>query len=170
MKITNVFFGLAVVGLLFNVNISVASEKPKELSNIEKIKAQPKTLDLCVDYSTLTSEAEKEKTVKELLRRNQLGEKDLNNLDKNYVQTGNSMCGMYMILGIPLQESYKKIRPMVFKALHIYPDYYYVTQMGIVVAKYERIEGEMPPELSVEMPKVAEPPVKFNVPGGRPIH
>lgn len=78
------------------------------------------------------------------------------------------MCGMYMILGKPLQEKSKQLRPMVFKSIHVYEDNYYVTQMGVVVEKLARKEGQLPPSLSTEKPKIVGTPVLFIAPGGRP--
>ena len=139
-------------------------------SDEKKTLKKTKTLDLCVNYSTHATKKEQEETVKELLARNQLSEKDVNNLKTGLVETSNTMCGMYMILGKPLQEKSRQLRVMVFKTVHVYPTNYFVTQMGMVVEKHERKEGAVPPSLSVEMPKVQGPPVKFIAPGGRPVH
>lgn len=155
------------------INAPVKSvKKPMQMSakkNQQPAIKKAKTLDLCVNYSN-AKEDEQEKIIKELNYRNQLSEKDIQNIKKSIVETSNTMCGMYMILGKPLQEKSKQLRPMVFKSIHVYPDNYYVTQMGIVVAKHERKEGSTPPLLSVEKPLVMEAPVKFIAPGGRPMH
>lgn len=129
-----------------------------------------RTLDLCVDYSTLSSDADKKAYLTELDRRAQLSVKDHDNFDKKLVEPGSTMCGMYMTLGKPLQEKGKQLRPMVFKVVHIYPDHYYVTQMGMVVEKYERKEGALPPKLAHEKPTVQAPPVIYNTPGGSKAH
>lgn len=126
------------------------------------------TLKLCVDYPTMANKAQQDEALAELDKRIQLSEKDHENLHKKQIETGNTMCGMYMILGKPLQEKSKQLRPMVFKSIHVYEDNYYVTQMGVVVEKLERKEGQLPPSLSTEKPKVVGPPVLFIAPSGRP--
>ena len=141
-------------------------KKPMKFSKRKKAR----TVDLCANYSTLSSQLERDNTMKELLARNQLSEKDIANLKTGKVETSNTMCGMYMILGKPISEKSKQLRVMVFKSVHVYPKTYYVTQMGMVVAVHERKEGSIPPSLSVEQPKVMEAPVKFISPGGRPMH
>ncbi|QBZ83607.1 hypothetical protein GHNINEIG_01667 [Hydrogenovibrio crunogenus] len=129
-----------------------------------------KTLKLCVDYSTLTSEADKASYMKELDRRGQLSVQDHDNFAKKQVVNGSTMCGMYMTLGKPMAEKGKQLRPMVYKVVHVYPTHYYVTQMGMVVEKYERKEGELPPKLIHEKPKTQAPPVIYQSPGGTPMH
>lgn len=128
-----------------------------------------RTLDLCVEYSTLKDDDQKA-YLTELDRRAQLSVKDHDNFEKKLVEPGSTMCGMYMTLGKPLQEKGKQLRPMVFKVVHIYPDHYYVTQMGMVVEKYERKEGALPPKLTHEKPTVQAPPVIYNSPGGSQAH
>lgn len=129
-----------------------------------------KTLKLCVDYSTLTSDDDKAMYMKELDRRGQLSVQDHDNFAKKEVVNGSTMCGMYMTLGKPMAEQGKQLRPMVYKVVHVYPTHYYVTQMGMVVAKYERKEGELPPKLIHEKPKTQAPPVIYQSPGGTPMH
>lgn len=116
------------------------------------------TIRLCVDYSTLKSEAEKQQYIKELDLRSQLSEVDHKYALQGKVQPNMTRCGMYMALGKPLQESSRQIRPMTFKTVHIYPDMYYVSQSGMLVDAYERKEGVLPPTLYPEKPEVAESP------------
>lgn len=149
--------GMTLASSAFFANAAYAGE--------DKI-TDAKTLDLCVNYSALKSDDEKQRTLKELTRRAQLTEKDTQNLDKSEVNPGNTMCGMYMILGKPLQEKARQLRPMVYKVVHVYPDYYFVSQMGMITEKYKRVEGQLPPALSKDSPAVAPPPVMYNTPGG----
>lgn len=152
----------AMTGLLLTIfNAQAADEKSLE---------NAKTLDLCVNYSNLKTSAEKQATMKELDRRGQLSVKDHDNFAKNLVEPSNTMCGMYMILGKPLQEKSRQLRPMVFKVVHVYPEHYYVTQMGMVVEKYQRKEGELPPKLTTDKPAVEAPPTLYNSPGGSHHH
>lgn len=159
MKITTKT--LATFGMAFLAfNVTAAEKNPLE---------EARTLDLCVDYSTLKTEDEKKATMKELDRRAQLSVKDHDNFEKKLVEPNNTMCGMYMMLGKPLQEKSRQLRPMVFKVVHVYPEHYYVTQMGMVVEKYDRKEGEIP-KLQAEQPKVEHPPALYNSPGGSSSH
>lgn len=155
MKITKLIAFMSLTLIAFNI----------QANDSKKIEDQ-RTLDLCVNYSTLTTDAEKKSYLKELDRRAQLSVKDHENLKKNLIEPSNTMCGMYMILGKPLQEEGRQLRPMVFKVVHVYPDYYYVTQMGMVVEKFQRKEGELPPKLTSDTPQTEAPPVYFNAPGG----
>ena len=117
MKITTKT--LATFGMAFLAfNVTAAEKNPLE---------EARTLDLCVDYSTLKTEDEKKATMKELDRRAQLSVKDHDNFEKKLVEPNNTMCGMYMMLGKPLQEKSRQLRPMVFKVVHVYPEHYYVT-------------------------------------------
>lgn len=152
-------------GSLKRFKFPVTSVK-KANTNIKK----KRTIDLCANYSTLANQSKKDATIKELLARNQLSEKDLSNLKTGIAETSNTMCGMYMILGKPISEKSRQLRTMVFKTVHVYPQHYYVTQMGMIVAKHERTEGSVPPSLSAPMPEIMDPPVKFIAPGGRPMH
>lgn len=129
-----------------------------------------KTLKLCVDYSTLTSDEDKATYMKELDRRGQLSVQDHDNFAKKQVVNGSTMCGMYMTLGKPLAEKGKQLRPMVYKVVHVYPTHYYVSQVGMIVATYERKEGQLPPKLTEEKPKTQAPPVMYQSPGGSPMH
>jgi hypothetical protein len=121
--------------------------------------SQMKNLDLCVNYSTLTSEADKKAYFDELNKRGQLSYKDLERLEKREVGTSSTICGMYMALGKPLAEQSRQIRPMTFKAVHVYPTMYYVSQSGMIVEALERKEGVMPPSLAVDTPKVEPSPM-----------
>jgi len=116
------------------------------------------TLDLCINYSTLQSDAEKKLYIKELDLRSQLSVPDHNNIDKKVVVTSMTMCGMYMSLGKPLAEQSRQIRPLTFKTVHVYPEMYYVSQSGMIVEAFKREEGSMPPKLAQEAPAVAESP------------
>lgn len=129
-----------------------------------------KTLKLCVDYSTLASDEEKAIYMKELDRRGQLSVQDHDNFAKKQVVNGSTMCGMYMTLGKPLAEKGKQLRPMVYKVVHVYPTHYYVSQVGMIVATYERKEGQLPPKLTEDKPKTQAPPVMYQSPGGTPMH
>lgn len=122
------------------------------------------SLDLCVAYSTLETEADKQSYFKELDQRGQLSHQDHARLSKKEVGTSSTMCGMYMALGKPLAEQSRQIRPMTFKAVHVYPDMYYVSQSGMIVAAYERKEGTMPPKLTADKPEVEAPPVLYSHP------
>ncbi len=153
-----------IVGALTFSSASLAAEDAKQ-----SIKDQ-KTLKLCVDYNGLTSDDDKQAYITELDRRGQLSVKDHENLKTKHVVNGSTMCGMYMMLGKPLQEEGMQIRPMVYKVVHVYPKNYYVTQVGMVVASYDRKPGELPPKLSETKPAVQPPPVIFNAPGGSPHH
>ncbi len=137
---------------------------------INKPISEKGTLELCVNYSTLKTKAEKVATIKELDRRIQLSEKDHKNLKKKIVEPSDTMCGMYMILGKPIKEQAKRLSTMAYKAVHIYPNNYYVTRMGLVIKKLPRTKDSIPPELSVKRPKVQGPPVTFIAPGGQPMH
>lgn len=168
--------GLMTAGLfsaMSNANANTSAAEPKTPTNkpgpifpVDKAR----NIDLCVGYSTLKTEKQKKAVMAELDKRTQLSEKDHKNLKKKLVETGNTTCGMYMMLGKPLQEQGTWLRPMVFKVVHVYPKHYYVTQMGMVTRKYERKPGVMPPKLTEKAPKVQGPPVLFEAPGGRPMH
>lgn len=142
----------------------VPTNKPRPIYPLDKAR----NIDLCVAYSTLKTDKEKKAVLKELDKRTQLSVKDHENLKKKLVEPGNTTCGMYMMLGKPLQEKGVWLRPMVFKVVHVYPKHYYVTQVGMVMKKYERKPGVMPPKLIEDAPKVQGPPVMFNAPGGSP--
>ncbi len=116
------------------------------------------TLDLCVEYSTLTTDEDRAKHMKELDLRSQLSEKDHKLIDQHKVETSMTMCGMYMSRGKPIAEKSRQIAPMTFKSVHVYPDMYYVTQSGVVVEMYPREKGSVPPALIPKVPKVQESP------------
>lgn len=148
---------------------SVKTSMNKKKTAIRPLK-KSRTIDLCANYSTHDSETKKDEVMKELLARNQLSERDLESIKTGSIENSNTMCGMYMVLGKPISEKSRQLRVMVFKSVHVYPKNYYVTQMGMVVAKHDRDEGSIPPSLSTPMPKVQGPPVTFIAPGGRPMH
>ncbi|MDG6773290.1 hypothetical protein QCB45_03015 [Thiomicrorhabdus sp. ZW0627] len=144
------FYGILISGLM----ISSAQAKESDISEM-------KNLDLCVNYSTLKSEEEKKAYFDELNKRGQLSYQDLDRLPTKTVASSSTICGMYMSLGKPIAEQSRQIRPMTFKAVHVYPDKYYVSQSGMIVSSYERKEGEMPPKLIAEKPAVEPPPVLY---------
>lgn len=158
---------LIFCGLTLFSGLSMAEDKmPKVDPDLDAMK----TVKICVDYYYLKSDAEKARYKKELDRRAMLSQKDYDNFNNKIVETGSTMCGMYMSLGRPLTEKGKQLRPLVFKVVHVYPSNYYVTQMGIVVGKYERKPGSLPPQLSADTPTVEPPPVMMHAPGGTPSH
>ena len=147
---------------------SVKRPNMQKMSHNLPLKKQ-RTLDLCVNYSSV-NESKKKAILTELTARNQLSEKDMDNLKTRVVEPSNTMCGMYMILGKPMQEKSRQLRVMVFKTVHVYPKNYFVTQMGMVVEKHQRTKDSVPPSLVKSLPKTQAPPVKFISPGGRPMH
>jgi hypothetical protein len=120
--------------------------------------SQVKPQQLCVNYLD-QSEAEKKRFYDRLHDLGMLSHKDYEMMKEGKVVVGSSMCGMYMTKGRPLHEEGRQIRPLVFKVVHIYPEHYIVTQSGMVMEIYDRIEGQMPPSLVTEVPKVAPPPL-----------
>ncbi|MBN2864732.1 MAG: hypothetical protein JXK16_01875 [Thiotrichales bacterium] len=118
-------------------------------------------LEMCVEYFSEKSDSVKQAYFKELDKRGQLSYQDHERLAKGEVGPSSTMCGMYMAKGKPLAEQSRQIRPMTFKAVHVYPDMYYVSQSGMLVEGYERKEGMMPPSLNVEKPAVQAPPVLY---------
>jgi hypothetical protein len=141
-------------GLLVS-SLFIGGAQAKQSTDVSNMK----NLELCVDYSTLPSNELKEAYFAELDRRGQLSHKDYERIPKHEVDNTSTICGMYMALGKPLAEQSRQLRPMVFKAVHVYPDRYYVSQSGMIVASYERKPGEMPPQLIPEKPAVEAPPV-----------
>lgn len=119
---------------------------------------QKKTLDLCVEYSTLANDEQRQAYFKELEIRGQLSVKDHKLVSQGKVENSMTMCGMYMAKGKPMAEQSRQIRPMTFKTVHVYQDMYLVTQSGMVVATYERKPGALPPELEVAAPEVEPSP------------
>lgn len=155
MKIKTLFSSLLVTAIFSG---QVYADAKAFLARDTPI-SKKRTLDLCVEFSTLATEKEKKEYLDELELRMQLSERDLNNLKTGVVENSMTMCGMYMVKGKPLAEQSRQIRPMTFKVVHVYEDHYFVTQSGMVVGNYERKEGVMPPSLSVEKPAVMPPPV-----------
>lgn len=164
--ISSLSFTLSQVASAAETTKATPTNKPRPIYPLDKAR----NIDLCTAYSTLKTEKEKKAVLKELDKRTQLSEKDHKNLKKNLVIPGNTTCGMYMMLGKPLQEKGVWLRPMVYKVVHVYPKHYFVTEMGMVMKKYERKPGQMPPKLIEKAPKVQGPPVVFEAPGGRPMH
>ena len=132
-----------------------------------------KTLNLCVDYSTQKDEAKKAAEIKELKRRGMLSVKDYDLLKgkQKTLENGNTRCAMYMTRGIPLHEKGKFIRHTWVrtpKIVHVYDDKYYVSQSGIITRIYDRVPGQLPPQLTPHKPKVAPPPVIMNASPAQP--
>ena len=150
------------IGLIFTLAIAnsaiAQTEAAKRVLEREGSLSKSGTLDLCVNYSTLTTDAERQEHIKELDLRSQLSQKDHDFMGQKKVVTSMTMCGMYMNLGKPLAEQSRQIRPMTFKTVHVYPDMYYVSQSGMIVEVYPRTEGSMPPALVQEKPKVEPSP------------
>ncbi|WP_373020312.1 hypothetical protein [Thiomicrorhabdus sp.] len=147
------FYGILVSGLMIG-SVQAGETKISEMKN----------LDMCVNYSTLESEEDKKAYYDELNHRGQLSYKDIERLPKKEVGNSSTICGMYMALGKPLAEQARQIRPMTFKAVHVYPDMYYVSQSGMIVETFERKEGTMPPQLAADKPDVEPPPVLYKAP------
>ncbi|WP_044407303.1 hypothetical protein [Thiomicrospira microaerophila] len=124
---------------------------PEDLS-----KTRP--IELCAAY-TDHNEADQKRIFDRLDSLNLLSHKDYDLVPKGKIETGSTMCGMYMGLGKPINEQGMQIRPMVYKVVHIYPDHYVVTQSGLVMEIHDRVEGELPPTLHQPMPDVMPPPV-----------
>lgn len=134
-----------------------------------------RTLDLCGNYYDNPNEKQKQAIVKELERRAQLSLKDYKNHKQHQIQhhhfeKGMTLCGIYMANGKPLKEGVRQLRPFVYKAVHVYPKHYVVTQMGMVVDIMDRTKGSMPPQLVHEKPKVQPAPVLMEAPGGQSRH
>lgn len=127
-------------------------ERAGELSKVD-------TLKLCVDYHDLTTDKKRQLYIKELDLRAQLSEQDHTLAPLHKVSNSMTMCGMYMSKGKPLAEKSRQIRPLTFKTVHVFEDLYITTQSGMITAIHERKEGEMPPALVPEKPRVQAPPV-----------
>ncbi len=112
-----------MIGALSFTSASQAADTKQSLEDQQ-------TLKLCVDYNGLTSDEDRQAYIKELDRRGQLSVKDHENLKTHHVVNGSTMCGMYMMMGKPLAEEGKQLRPMVYKVVHVYPKNYYVTQVA----------------------------------------
>lgn len=157
LKNATVAFGFIFASSLASASFAQTEAAKRVLERDGPYTAE-KTLDLCVNYSTLTSDAERQAYIKELDLRSQLSQKDHDLMNQAKVVNSMTICGMYMSLGKPLAEQSRQIRPMTFKAVHVYPDMYYVSQSGMIVENYPRVEGSMPPSLVVEKPKVEPSP------------
>jgi hypothetical protein len=151
---SNAFASPEMMGKMMN------SPSQKLLERDSKL-AKMATLDICVGYASLTDEKQKQAYIEELDIRSQLSDKDYKNIKTGTVENSMTSCGMYMVLGKPIAEQARQIRPMTFKAVHVYPTKYFVTQSGMVVGSHERKEGQMPPSLIVDKPKVEAPPVQY---------
>lgn len=154
MKKTILPIGLVVTAMIATPTLA----ENKFLDRTEAI-SKVNTMELCVGYSDLKTDAERTTYKKELDLRSQLRVKDHELVDKHIVENSMSMCGMYMSRGKPISEKSRQIRPFTFKTVHVYPDMYYVSQSGMIVETHERKEGVMPPALVHEKPKVQAPPV-----------
>ena len=130
-------------------------ERSGELAKVD-------TLKLCIDFYDLKTEEERQAYFKELDLRSQLSEQDHVLVPQHKVSNSMTMCGMYMSKGKPLAEKSRQMRPLTFKTVHVYEDLYITTQSGMITAIHERKEGEMPPALSIEMPKVQPSPTVPN--------
>jgi len=158
IKQATVAFGLIATFLAAPVQAMPQTEAGKRVIERDGKFSKTGTLQLCVDYSTLKTDAERQEYIKELELRSQLSAKDLKLIPLNKVENSMTMCGMYMSRGKPIAEKARQIRPMTFKTVHVYPDMYYVSQSGMIVETYERKEGSMPPKLVHEKPAVAASP------------
>jgi hypothetical protein len=152
-----------IISALFATAVQAQTEAAKRVLEREGALSKTGTLDLCVNYSTLTTEDEKKNYIKELDLRSQLSVADHKNIDQHKIVTSMTMCGMYMSQGKPVAEKSRQIRPMTFKTVHVYPDMYYVSQSGMIVEAYERKEGSMPPKLVHEKPETAPSPTLHSI-------
>ncbi len=75
---------------------------------------------------------------------------------------------MPRIDGLEVHAEFQSVIKCLLKSIHVYEDNYYVTQMGVVVEKLKKKEGQLPPSLSTEKPKIVGTPVLFIAPSGRP--
>lgn len=142
----------------FGAGMMPQTEAGKRVIERDGKYAKTSTLKLCVDYYKTESAQDRQEIMKELDLRGQLSVKDHKLISKHTVEPGMTMCGMYMSVGTPKAQKTRQLRPMVFKTVHVYPEMYYVTQSGMVVEMYQRKEGEMPPKLIHEKPKVQPSP------------
>lgn len=149
----------------FTLNSAIAmppsmasSEAGKRVIDRDGKYSKTGTLELCVGYYKLESEADKKDYIKELDLRAQLSTKDHDLIKQHKVVPGMTMCGMYMSIGTPMSQKTRQLRPMTYKTVHVYKDVYTVTQSGMVVETYERKEGSLPPKLAAERPLVAPSP------------
>lgn len=136
---------------------------PRDFSVPDNVR-DARTINLCVDYYGQKDTDKKAAELKELKRRGMLSVKDhdlLNGKQKG-LENGNTRCAMYMTRGIPLHEKGKFIGHSWVrtpKIVHVYDDKYYVSQSGIITRVYDRVPGQLPPQLDTKKPKVAPPPV-----------
>jgi len=161
--------GLILSGLI------MATSAQAEIRPLGDDLQKSRSLDLCGNYYDNQNEKQKKAIVKELERRAQLGFKDYKDLkqhqiQRHHIEKGMTMCGMYMANGKPLKEGVRQLRPFVFKAVHVYPKHYVVTEMGMVVDVMDRKKGTMPPKLVHEKPKVQPAPILMDAPGGQARH
>ncbi len=155
------------VSLLASTLLSAPAVASEAFKNDIEITIQPvqqslsevETLKLCIGYASLKTDADRTHYKKELDLRSQLSVKDHQFVDKHHVENSMTVCGMYMALGKPISEQSRQIRPMTFKAVHVYPDKYYVSQSGMIVETLERKPDTLPPPLIHTPPKVQAPPV-----------
>ena len=154
MKKSN--FVTCVLGLSVGLtSITHAQSEPfKAPQDLSTVKPQQ----LCVNYAE-QDEAEQKRFFERLDTLSLLSHKDYDLIPQGKIEVGSSICGMYMGKGKPLSEDGIQIRPMVFKVVHIYEDLYAVTQSGMVMEVHARVEGEMPPTLNQQMPRVVPPPI-----------
>ncbi|SIN87756.1 hypothetical protein SAMN05443662_0819 [Sulfurivirga caldicuralii] len=136
---------------------------PRDFSVPDNLR-DAKTLNLCVDYYSQKNADKKAAELKELKRRGMLSVKDDDLLKgkQKTLENGNTRCAMYMTRGIPLHEKGKFIGHTWVrtpKIVHVYDDKYYVSQSGIITRVYDRVPGQLPPQLDAQKPKVAPPPV-----------
>ncbi|NPA72650.1 MAG: hypothetical protein GXO35_07460 [Gammaproteobacteria bacterium] len=136
-----------------------STEAGKRIIERDGALAKVGTLQLCVDYHELTTDAARKSYIQELDLRSQLSEQDHVLSPKHKVSNSMTMCGMYMSKGKPIVEKSRQIRPLTFKTVHVYEDLYITTQSGMITAIHERKEGTMPPALTPELPKVQAPPI-----------
>ncbi len=144
---------------------------PRDFSVPDNVR-DAKTLNLCVDYYSQKNADKKSAELKELQRRGMLSVKDFDLLKgkQKALENGNTRCAMYMTRGIPLHEKGKFIGHTWVrtpKIVHVYDDKYYVSQSGIITRVYDRVPGQLPPQLTPKKPKVAPPPVIMNA---DPVH
>ncbi|GAB6034639.1 hypothetical protein [Galenea microaerophila] len=166
---------VTLISSLMLTGLFLSTPAQAEIRPLGKDLTQSRTLDLCGNYYNNPNEKQKKAIVKELERRAQLGFKDYKDVKKHQIQhhhieKGMTTCGMYMANGKPLKEGVRQIRPFVYKAVHVYPKHYVVTQTGMVVDVMERKKGSLPPKLIHQAPKVQPAPMIMDAPGGQAHH
>jgi len=161
---TNIKQVTMAIGLIVASTVAVSAQAAEKTEAAKRVLdrsgalTNKPTLDLCVEYSTLKTDADRKAHMKELDLRAQLSERDHKNINQHKVVTSMTMCGMYMSRGKPIAEQSRQLAPMTFKTVHVYPDMYYVSQSGMIVKVYPRTKGSVPPELVVQPPKVQGSP------------